>query len=140
MNIACLYPRLRTASRVPLLRRGVSLVRLSLIVLVAAFLVEACHGRGPLEVYGTPPGTFSIAVGQEIAIQMGTVGPGEYVSPPTLSGSTIEFLEVTLGAPVPAGPRQIFHFKGIASGQTIILFHNTSPDLHPDVSDTVVVR
>ena len=115
---------------------------LPLIALAAALFVEACHGRSPLEVYGTPPGTFSIAVGQEIAIQMGTVGPGEYVSPPTLNGSTIEFLEVTLGAPVPAGPRQIFHFKGSAGGQTIILFQNTNPDKthYPDVSDTVVVR
>jgi hypothetical protein len=74
---------------------------------------------------------------------MGTAGPGEYVSPPTLSGPAIEFPEVTSPAVAPpGGVQQDFHFKGVRSGQTIILFHNTSPDffVHPDVIDTVVVR
>jgi hypothetical protein len=112
--------------------------KLPLFALVAACLVTACNSRSSLDVYGQPPGTFTIDVGQEIAIRMGTVGPGEYVSPPTLIGSAIQFLEVTLGEPVPAGARQIFHFKGVVPGQTVILFHNTN--LRTDVSDTVVVR
>jgi hypothetical protein len=106
-------------------------------VAVACFLAAAC-GASPLEVYGVPAGTFTIDLGQEIAIQMGTVGPGEYVSPPVLNGSAIQFLEVTQGDPVPAGARQIFHFKGVANGQTVIQFHNTN--FRSDVSDTVVVR
>ncbi len=126
-------------------------MRVPLLAVAAALLVQACRGSSPLgiygtplEVYGAPAGTFSIAVGQELAIQMGTVGPGEYVSPPTLNGSTIAFLGETSppGVPVPAGARQIFHFMGISGGQTIIRFQNTDPDKthHPDVSDTVVVR
>ena len=151
MNLACAHPRIQTTSTFALHRRGPSLVRAPLVALVAASLVQACHSSSPLgiygtplEVYGAPAGTFSIAVGQELVIQMGTVGPGEYGSPPTLNGSTIAFLGETSppGVPVPSGVRQIFHFMGVAGGRTIITFQNTDPDKtrHPDVSDTVVVR
>jgi|GEM_PF-3048308 len=112
-----------------------------LALLVAAFLTAGCT-RSPLDVFVANTQTFSIAVGQEATIQLGTVGPGEYVNPPTLTGSAIQFLGVT--APrlaAPSGAQQIFHFKGVASGQTIILFHNTATDgRHPDVIDTVNVR
>lgn len=118
--------------------------KLPLFALATAFFVGACSSsKNPLGVYGQPPGTFAIAVGQEIDIQMGTVGPGEYVSPPALMGSAIDFLgESSPPVNPPSGPQQIFHFKGVASGQAIILFHNTNPDRthYPDVSDTVVVR
>jgi hypothetical protein len=115
---------------------------LPLFVLVTSVLVVACSSS-PLEVSGAPSGSFSVAVGQEITIQMGTVGSGEYVSPPTVRGSAIEFLGVTSpNVIVPSGVQQIFHFKGVASGQAIVLFHNTNPPgiVHPDASDTVVVR
>ena len=118
------------------------LATLSLSLLVAAFLTEGCT-RSPLDVFVANTQTFSIAVGQEATIQLGTVGPGEYVDPPTLTGSAIQFLGVTTppGVAVPSGVRQIFHFKGVASGQAVILFHNTATDgRHPDVVDTVNVR
>jgi len=102
-------------------------------------LLEACSGTNPLEVYGVPSGTLSIAVGQEVKITMRTVGPGEYVSPPMLTGSAIAFLDVSSpDIQVPAGVTQVFRFKGVARGQGIIQFHNTGN--HADVSDTVVVR
>jgi hypothetical protein len=118
--------------------------KLPLFALVTAFFVWACSSsKNSLGVYGQPPGTFVIAVGQEIDIQMGTVGPGEYVSPPALMGSAILFVgESSPSVVVPSGAQQIFHFKGVASGQTIILFHNTSPpgSFRPDVIDIVAVR
>jgi hypothetical protein len=144
MNVAFGYPLLQRAPTCALHPRRFSLVSLPLFALVTAFLVEACHGLSPLEAYGEPPRTFSIAVGQTIDIQMGTVGPGEYMSPPTLIGSAVAFLGETSppGVNPPSGLQQLFHFKGVASGQTIIVFHNTNPpgNVHRDVSDTVVVR
>ena len=70
---------------------------------------------------------------------MRTVGPGEYATPPELTGSAIEFVGMSPAAPVPAGVTQIFRFKGVALGQTIVRFHNTDP-LHADVRDTIIVR
>ena len=79
-------------------------------------------------------------------IQIGGVGPG-YSSPPTITGSAIAFLEETYppGAATPGGVLQLFHFKGVASGQAIVLFHNPanpagSGNVLADVIDTVVVR
>jgi hypothetical protein len=120
--------------------RGVTLARLPLFVLVAAFLVESCHSpTGPLEALGTPA-TFSVVVNQEIDITTQTIGDGEFVVPPTVSGPAVAFLGMAAlsGSNPPGGIRQIFRFKGVATGQTIILFHNTN--LRQDVSDTVVVR
>lgn len=112
-----------------------------LFALAAALLIEAC-GHSPLEVDGAPSGAFSIAVGQEIEISMGTVGPGSYMSPPTLNGAALSFLGVTSPSVAsPGGDEQVFHFKGLATGATIIVFHPTEFGLaRPDVSDTVVVR
>ena len=118
--------------------------KLSRTIVVAALLglagLAAGCSNNPFAVYGAPSRSLSVIVGQEMTIQMGTVGPGEYMSPPTLSGSAIEFLEVTTPSGAePAGVRQDFHFRGVANGQTIVVFHNTE-SRNPDVVDTVVVR
>ena len=60
--------------------------------LVAIGLLSACGSPGPLEAFGSPPATLTISVGQELRITMRTIGPGEYVSPPTITDSAIEFL------------------------------------------------
>jgi hypothetical protein len=134
----------RTPARALRRRHFVLLAKPPLFGLVAALLTGACStsGSGPFEVYGQPSGAFSVAVGQQIDIKIGTAGPGEYVSPPTLNGSAIAFLSVTPGAALPSGVQQIFHFKGVARGQTVVVFQNTNPPgiPHPDVIDTVVVR
>jgi hypothetical protein len=79
--------------------------------------------------------------GEELRITMPTVGPGEYESPPNISGSAVTFLDMTtINNQSPGGDIQLFRFKAVASGQALITFHNSSPDLHPDVVDTVVVR
>ena len=107
--------------------------------LVAIGLLSACGSPGPLEAFGSPPATLTISVGQELRITMRTIGPGEYVSPPTITGSAIEFLGLVLAdVQVPAGVTQVFRFRGVASGDVIIRFRNT--DNRPDVSDTVRVR
>src|ERR1019366_6804428 len=90
------------------------LARMAQCTFVSIVFAGACGGHGPFEVVGAPSGTFSISVHQQLDIQMGTAGPGEYVSPPTLNGSALEFLSVTAGETMPSGGSQIFHFKGIA--------------------------
>jgi hypothetical protein len=103
-------------------------------------LVGACaDSTSPLEVFGSPSSTLSIDVGQEVLITMRTVGPGEYASPPVVTGTAVTFLDVSLAdAQVPAGETQVFRFKGVSRGQAVVVFHNTGT--HADVSDTVVVR
>ena len=109
------------------------------VTLVAALAIEACHGPSPVEVLGSPSNSFAIVMGEELTIEMGGVGPFFYVSPPTLSGSTLEFIgenavPSTLNSP--AGEPELFHFKGVARGQTVILFQGYA---EPDIADTVIV-
>ena len=141
IHISFPIPHIRICPTCFFRRRRVWYATLPLSLLVATFLSVSC-ARSPLDIFVANTQTFSIAVGQEATIQLGTVGPGEFVDPPTLTGSAIQFLGVT--APrlaVPSGAQQIFHFKGVASGQAVILFHNTATDWHhPDVIDTVNVR
>ena len=142
IHISFPIPHIRICPTCLFRRRRVWYATLPFSLLVATFLSVSCT-RSPLDVFVANTQTFSIAVGQEATIQLGTVGPGEYVNPPTLTGSAIQFLGVTTppGVAVPSGVRQIFHFKGVASGQAVILFHNTATDgRHPDVIDTVNVR
>ena len=114
---------------------------LPVLALLAAFATEACHRPGPLEASAS---SSSIAVGQEIDFNMQTIGAGSYAVPPTLAGSAIEFLEVTSGGINPGGSDQVFHFKGVASGITVITFEQignhafSSPNIN--VIDTVTVR
>ena len=110
----------------------------------AAVTIAACHGPSPVEVLGPRAGTFSIAVGEEIDIHMQNVGPGTFISPPTLSGSALQFLEETgpVGGNDPGGIEQLFHFKGVATGTTIITFQNTGGDTPSPITvvDTVTVH
>jgi hypothetical protein len=141
MNLAFTSPRLQSAP-IARHRRNFSFLTRPLLALVAAFLVVGCH-PSPLEPYRATSATSSIAVGQEIEFWMSTVGPGSYLTPPSLSGPALVFLgETSPGVVVPSGSQQIFHFKGVAGGTSIIVFQNTNPDKtrYPDVSDTVFVR
>lgn len=118
----------------------------STIVFLSGLGLAACARSGPFEASGSPSRSFSIAVGEEMIIRIGGVGPS-YASPPTITGSAIAFLEETNppGVATPGGALQLFHFKGVASGQAIVLFHNPanpagSGNVLADVIDTVVVR
>lgn len=114
------------------------------LAVLAIFAIEACHGPSPVEVYGAANARFSIVTGQEIDIRLQTIGPGSYSVPPTLTGSAIEYLEVTPGGIDPGGDNQVFHFRGIASGTTVVTFTNVcgcSPSRPPyNVIDTVTVH
>ena len=109
-------------------------------LLGASCIAAACNRGGPFEAYGAPSRSFSIAVDDEMIIQIRGI-EGTYPSPPPITGSALVFLEETYppGTPPPGGVLQLFHFKGVASGLSIVSFHNAAAGLG-DVIDTVVVR
>ena len=47
---------------------------------------------------------ISVVASQVFIVTLQTVGTGEYVSPPGISSSAVQFLGVTLGDPEPTGP------------------------------------
>ena len=119
------------------LRGPFPLLAFGLVVVIA---LDACHGRSPFEVSGAPSRSISITVGEEMTISIGGVGPS-YDNPPAITGSALVFLNMTnppTTVITPAGAVQLYHFKGVASGQAIILFQN--PAGLPEVIDTVIVR
>src|ERR1017187_9836126 len=107
------------------------------LALLAACAIEACHGPSPFEVSGAPSRSFSINVGEQITISIGGVGPS-YADPPAITGSALAYLNMTNPPTTvvnPGGAVQLYHFKGVANGQAIILFQG--PNV---VVDTVLVR
>lgn len=108
-------------------------------ILSIALLAGCGSSTSPLETYGSPSTSMSIVVGQELRVTMRTIGPGEYVSPPALTGAAALFRGVALAdAQVPAGVTQVFTFRGVSAGQTLVVFHNTG--VQADVIDTIVVH
>ena len=62
--------------------------------------------------------TLRVAVGEELDIIVQTVGPGEYESPPSVSSSSLQFLDATPIQPrTRAGLGQLFRFKGASPGR-----------------------
>ena len=83
-------------------------------------------------------GSFSIAFGRTLAITLQTVGPGEYSSPPEISGASVLFTGVSeVGPAVPAGPTQAFSFVGVKRGRAIVTFGHTGTNTA--VVDTIDV-
>lgn len=110
-----------------------------LAALLFASSIAACHADGPVSVAGSTSRTFSADVGAEIRVTLGTVGSGEYSSPPNVSATAVRFLDVSnVGPATPGGPRQLFRFKAVARGRAILVFHHTVQNLV--VEDTVDVR
>ena len=120
--------------------------RLSLAVALSAAGAGACNvfEPRPVEVNGETATSFSVAVGREIDLSMQTIGPGSYAVPPTLAGSAVAYLEVTMRLQDPGGLTQVFHFRGVEPGTTVITFeqidNNTPGFPHVNIVDTVTVR
>lgn len=106
-------------------------------------LVVACAADGIVSV---PPNSgsksVSIAVGQELRITLGNVGPAKYESPPQISSSVLTFLRVDIIPPfTPGGPTQQFSFKAVRRGQAVVHFRRLLGDsLVSFVEDTVRVH
>jgi len=85
--------------------------------------------------------TLRIAVGEELELTFQTrpSDPGEYESPPSISSSSLQFLDVTAFRPAPqAGLAQRFRFKGAIPGRAIVVIHHTGKS--PVIRDTVNVH
>ena len=60
------------------------------------------------------------AVGQPIQITLQTIGPGEYDSP-QISSPAIRFESAAFAKEqIPAGPKQIYHFRAVSEGEAQI--------------------
>lgn len=109
------------------------------VVTCFAVCISCTRDTSPLEVVGAPSRTINVNVSEEFRIRLQTIGPGEYKSPPEVSGTAIRFLDVTHPTwNVPAGPTQSFRFQALARGQAVVWFRHSGQS--PDLVDTVVVR
>jgi hypothetical protein len=82
--------------------------------------------------------TISVISSEVFSITLETIGTGEYISPPRISSSAVQFLTVISGDPGPQGPTQRFRFQAVQSGRAAITFlHNGQS---PTVQDTVIVQ
>jgi hypothetical protein len=102
-------------------------------------VLAACSADQVLSVNGITTRTMSVRIGQALDITLQTIGPGQYVSPPSVSSGSLRFLDAAFVGPfVPAGPTQRFRFEAVAPGQTVITFSHTG--WNPAVQDTVNVH
>jgi len=106
---------------------------------VASALTLACESRSPLEVNGIQTHSLSVRGGEQFGIRLGTVGPGEYLSPPQLSDSSVQFIDAQVVPPYnPGGPTQLFRFNALVRGRSVITFQHSEGS--PSVTDTVTVN
>jgi len=89
--------------------------------LVAAVFACQSNGQGTdpavVQLTGAQRGEHvEVAVGDEIDIELQTVGPGEYETP-AVSSDAVQFVSASqLTPPNPAGPRQLYRFEALQGG------------------------
>lgn len=86
--------------------------------------------------------SIDAAVGQEIRIALGNVGPAEYETPPQVSSTVVTYVGVEVVPPyTPAGPTERFSFKVARPGVAIIKFRRLlDGSIVSAVEDTIIVR
>ena len=87
------------------------------------------------------PADYTVAVGQQLDITRGTIGPGNpYDTIPHISSAVVRFLGVTEPSALrnPGGPTQVFRFEAQTPGRATITFRKSGAS--PVVSDMVVVE
>ena len=103
---------------------------------LVAILLAGCAGS-PVEIHGSQGQALSLAVGQDLAVTLGNVGPGEYGAP-SMSSGVLHYLGVSIVGPnLPSGPTQQFRFRAVAAGRAILSFKSSGSG--PLVVDTVNV-
>ena len=108
-----------------------------LVGLIGAGLV-ACAGE-PLAVQSREGQTLRLRVGQELDLTVGTVGPGAYQAPPSISSPVLRFLDERVVAPhLPSGPTQLFRFQAKARGTALVVI--THSGTNPTIQDTVIIQ
>jgi hypothetical protein len=87
------------------------------------------------------PANYTIAVGRELDITLGTVGPGPaYDTIPQISSPAVRFLSLTEPSDLqnPGGPTQFFRFEAQMAGRAIVTFRRSGTSAI--VSDIVEVQ
>jgi hypothetical protein len=116
--------------------------------LIAVLVVGGCSSsmpssETPVVLNYAPSQTINLAVGQELEITVGTLGPGSYDAPTISSSAVIRVPDYTVDTIVtPGGPTQHFRFMAQAAGQAIITLGQSGRTTFrsDSVRDTVVVR
>jgi hypothetical protein len=113
---------------------------LALISTALAMLIAGCHAA-TLRSLGLPDRNRSLhaRVGDPIEINLGTLGGGEFSSPPEISRGVVRFVDVAqVMPPSPAGPIQTFRFVAVARGDAVVTFRHTESTVV--VRDTIIVH
>ena len=116
--------------------------------LLGALLVLFGSGCGADHIVSVSGGLISQRIdarrGDLVDIRLWGGALGTYASPPAISGSAVEFVDVSIetgsgGTVNPGGPTQRFRFRALAPGSAVVTF---SPLVQgsPIVSDTIVVE
>ena len=82
--------------------------------------------------------------GDLVDIRLWGGGLGTWASPPAISSSAVEFVDVSIetgsgGFVNPGGPTQRFRFRAVVAGAAIVTFTPLQQG-SPTVSDTIVVQ
>src|SRR5438067_8269529 len=94
----------------------------------ACFLSVGCRANPvapTVSIVSKTSQSISLHVGDELTVTLQGIGPGEYLSPPSVSSPAVRFLDVSQASVVvPAGPTEIFRFQAVAKGQAIVVFRH----------------
>lgn len=111
------------------------------LILTVLIIVVACSSD-QLLITGPESRSATATVGQMIGVDLSNIGPGTYASPPAVSASSVEFVDVAIVGPNnPGGPTQRFRFYARSVGTAVVRFER--PLLAGGftvVEDTIVVR
>lgn len=112
----------------------------AILLLLATLSITSCRGDGIVGFDGGDLGApIEVWRGDRFKVTLQSVGPGEYLVPPEISGTAVQFLEVA--APkvvVPAGVTQPFVFRAANRGTATITFRHS--EFNPTKQATVVVH
>jgi hypothetical protein len=99
-----------------------------LLIWIFVLLVAGCGsstGRIIIVTNEQPGQTLVASVGDTIEVTLQTIGPGQYGDPLVSSGSLRFLGQSPAGAPNPGGPRQLYRFEAVTSGQAEITIRHT---------------
>jgi hypothetical protein len=106
---------------------------------LAILSLSACSGTDVVSVSirGDTSQSLTVPAATEFSVTLQTIGGGQYISPPQISSSSVDFIDMQFVGAVPAGPTQRFRFLATTHGKAIIVFQHTASGR--TVEDTVSV-
>lgn len=114
------------------------------VISLAGIFLLACATESsrwpPLTIYSTAGETIHLTVGEELDLTVWTVGPGEYMAPPSISSGALRFLDAqTVPRSLPSrSSEQLFRFRGKSPGIVVVTIQHSGAS--PTIRDTVVVE